>query len=347
MYITELYGLKINGVQLLHTTDSQALRIVYIVLKIKGGHFSMKKWLVGLFMSLALVFALAACSDGDNENANADGDSDGDGGDSNHLEQMKEDGKATIGFADEKPYAYEEDGELKGVAVDVATEILNELGVDEIDGQLADFGELIPGLQANKYDLITASMAITPDRCENVEFGEPEVVYGEGLVVAEGNPENLHSYEDIAADSDLTVNIMAGATEIDFVQDEGVDESQIEESPDIPATFSAIEAGRADATTGTEMTVKMAYESADSENLEWVEDFEQPDINGVPSYGAAAFHQDHDEFREAYNEVLAEFKETDEYDEILEDNYFDPETNAVDNEITTDMVCSEEVYEDR
>src|SRR5699024_10275664 len=69
---------------------------------------------------------------------------------------------------------------------------------------------------------------------------------------------------------DLTVNIMAGATEIDFVQEEGVDESQIEEAPDIPATFSAIEAGRADATTGTEMTVKMAYESADSENLEWV-----------------------------------------------------------------------------
>jgi len=305
----------------------------------------MKKWLVGLLMSLTLVFALAACSDGDDGNAN--GNNNGDGGDSDHFDQMKEDGKATIGFADEKPYAYEEDGELKGVAVDVAKEVLGELGIDEVDGQLADFGELIPGLQANKFDLITASMAITPERCENVEFGEPEVIYGEGLVVQEGNPHDIHSYEDIAADPDLTVNIMAGATEIDFVQEEGVDESQIEEAPDIPATFSAIEAGRADATTGTEMTVKMAYESADSENLEWVEDFEQPDINGVPSYGAAAFHQDHNEFREAYNEALAEFKETDKYDEILEDNFFDPETNAADDGVTTEEVCSEEVYENR
>src|SRR5699024_12088420 len=71
----------------------------------------MKKWLVGLLMSLTLVFALAACSDGDDGNAN--GNNNGDGGDSDHFDQMKEDGKATIGFADEKPYAYEEDGELR------------------------------------------------------------------------------------------------------------------------------------------------------------------------------------------------------------------------------------------
>src|SRR5699024_12771371 len=141
----------------------------------------MKKWLVGLLMSLTLVFALAACSDGDDGNAN--GNNNGDGGDYDHVDQMKEDGKATIGIADEKPYAYEEDGELKGVAVDVAKEVLVELGVDEVDGQLADFGELIPGLQANKVDLITASMAITAERSDTVEFVDAEIIYGERWVV--------------------------------------------------------------------------------------------------------------------------------------------------------------------
>src|SRR5699024_365613 len=283
---------------------------------------------------------LVACTI-DNNDANAD-----DPEDSDRLEELKEDG-AIIGFDDEKPYAYEEDGELKGVAVDVATEVLNEMGIDDVEGQLTDFGELIPGLKAKKFDIVTASMAITPERCENVAFGEPEVVYGEGLVVQKGNPLDLHSYQDIADNSDATVNIMQGATEIGFVQDEGVDESQIEESPDIPATFSAIEAGRADATTGTEMTIKMAYESADSDELELVEDFEQPDIVGVPSYGAAAFRPDDDALREAYNEKLAELKETDKYEELLADNFFDDESNIPEDDVTAEMVCSEEVYEDR
>jgi len=304
----------------------------------------MKKWLLGTSLSFALIFALAACSD--DSDANGDGD-DGDAEDSDRVAELQEEGSIVVGFADEKPYAYEEDGELKGVAVDVATEVLNEMGIDDVEGQLTDFGELIPGLKAKKFDIVTASMAITPERCENVAFGEPEVVYGEGLVVQKGNPLDLHSYQDIADNSDATVNIMQGATEIGFVQDEGVDESQIEESPDIPATFSAIEAGRADATTGTEMTIKMAYESADSDELELVEDFEQPDIVGVPSYGAAAFRPDDDALREAYNEKLAELKETDKYEELLADNFFDDESNIPEDDVTAEMVCSEEVYEDR
>src|SRR5699024_4463563 len=145
----------------------------------------------------AFIFALAACS-GDNNDADADNPADSD-----RIDKVKEDG-AKIGFADENPYAYEEDGEVKGVAVDVATKVLNDIGAEGVEGELIDFGELIPGLQANKFDIITASMAITPERCENVEFGKPEVVYGEGLVVQDGNPKDITSYEDLAADSDLT-----------------------------------------------------------------------------------------------------------------------------------------------
>lgn len=300
----------------------------------------MKKWLLGIGLSLIAVFALAACGDGDGDSDKASGDED-----TGRLAELQDEGTVNVGFANEKPYAYEEDGELKGVAVDVATEVLNEMGIENVEGHLAEFGQLIPGLDAKKYDIITASMAITGERCENVAFGEPEVKYGEGLIVQKGNPLDLHSYEDIAADKDITVSIMSGATEIGFVQEEGVDESQIQNAADIPATFSAVESGRADATTGTEMTIKMAYESADSDDLEFVEDFEQPAIDGVPSYGAAAFRQDDNEFREAYNEKLAELKDTDKYGELLEANYFSADTNSVESDITTEMVCSGEVYE--
>src|SRR5690625_6194184 len=85
---------------------------------------------------------------------------------------------------------------------------------------------------------------------------------------------------------------MQGATEIGFVQEMGVDEDQIKSAPDIPATFSDVESGRADVTTATEMTLKMALLSADNDDIEFVEDFEQPDVEGNPSYGSAAFKQD-------------------------------------------------------
>lgn len=317
----------------------------------------MKKWLIALLF--ALVFVLAACgsddasSDGGAEETESAEESDdaaeesdageesSDDGVSDRIKELQESG-VVIGFANEKPYAYEEDGELKGVAVDVATAVLNELGIDNIEGHLSDFGELIPGLSANKFDIITASMAITPERCENVAFGEPEVKYGEGLIVQAGNPLDLHSYKDIADNPDVTVSIMQGATEVGFVQEEGVDPSQIQEAPDIPATLSAVESGRADATTGTEMTIKLALESLGSDKLEFVEDFEQPDIEGVPSYGAAAFRLDDDDLREAYNEKLAELKETDRYGELLEANYFSATSNSVEAEVTTERVCAGE-----
>src|SRR5699024_37477 len=97
-------------------------------------------------------------------------------------------------------------------------------------------------------------------------------------------PENLKSYTDIADNENATISIMSGATENDFVVSEGVDESQIQSAPDIPATIAAVESGRADATTGTEMTLLDALESADSDNLEFVEILEDNGFDGERNY---------------------------------------------------------------
>ncbi|VDG99122.1 Probable amino-acid ABC transporter-binding protein HI_1080 precursor [Lysinibacillus sphaericus] len=288
----------------------------------------MKKSLVG-FLAIMMLVVLAAC--GKEESGSK-------------LEDLKEKGVVKVGFANEKPYAYEEDGELQGAAVAIAKAVFENLGIDEVDGKLSEFGNLIPGLGAGKFDVITAGMAITPDRCENVAFGEPEIKYGEGLIVETGNPMNLKSYKDIAANPDVKVAVMSGATEKEFMIKEGVAESQIMMVPDIPASFSAVESGRAAVTTGTEMTIKMALESANIDKLEFVNDFEQPEIEGVPSYGAAAFLNEDDELREAYNAELKKMKENGEIAALIEPFGFTEEMNTVDKEITTKSVCSGENY---
>jgi len=283
-------------------------------------------------MATAMLFVLAACGSDDSAK------------DESVLDELREKGKVTVGFANEKPYAYEEDGELKGAAVEIAKEVLHNLGIEEVEGRLSDFGNLIPGLNAGKFDLITAGMAITPDRCENTAFGEPEIQYGEGLIVEAGNPMELRSYKDVAANPDIKIAVMSGATEIDFLIREGVDESQIMKVPDIPASFSAVESGRAHATTGTEMTIKMALESANQDKLEFVNDFTQPDIEGNPSFGAAAFRKDNDEFREAYNAELAKLKEEGKIDDLITPSGFSAEMNVVDVNLTTASICSGENY---
>ncbi|WP_099156535.1 ectoine/hydroxyectoine ABC transporter substrate-binding protein EhuB [Virgibacillus ndiopensis] len=295
----------------------------------------MKKLLLMAVFCFSLILLAACGSD----------DASGDGGDSGEdkLAKLKDKGTVTVGFANEKPYAYQEDGELKGAAVDIATAVFKEMGIDNVEGKLSDFGQLIPGLNAGKFDVITAGMAINPDRCENADFGEPEMMYGEGLIVQKGNPKDLHSYKDIA-ESGASVSIMSGATENEYVKHEGVKDDQIQPASDIPATFSAVESGRADATTGTEMTVKMALESSGNEKLEFVDDFEQPDIEGTPSYGAAAFHKNNDALREAYNEQLAKLKEDGTVKELLEANGFSAEGNSVPADITAEGVCSGEQY---
>ncbi|MCG3419313.1 ectoine/hydroxyectoine ABC transporter substrate-binding protein EhuB [Oceanobacillus jordanicus] len=300
----------------------------------------MKKIILTSLLGLILI-ALAACGSED-EGANGDGgDSESNGG---KLEELQEAGTVTIGFANEEPYAYEEDGELKGAAVDIAAAVFAELGIDNMKSQLSNFDSLIPGLQANQFDVVTAGMAITPDRCEQAAFGEPEMVYGEGLVVQAGNPLNIQSYQDIADNPDIRVTVMSGATEVGYLESVGVSDDQVTPADDIPATFSAIQADRADVTTATEMTLRMAVETA-GDDLEFVDNFEQPDIEGVPSYGAAAFSKDNTELRDAYNEKLKELKEDGTVAELLEANGFDPESNMAEaGEITTESVCSGENY---
>lgn len=285
----------------------------------------MKKGLLASIIGISIVL-LSAC-----------------GADYATLSELQDKGEIKVGFANEKPYGYENDeGELTGASVDTARAVFKELGIDVIDGHLADYDELVPGLGAGKFDAITSGMAITPDRCENAAFAEPDMKYGEGLIVQKGNPLDLHSYKDIADNPDAMISIMSGATENNFVVSEGVDEDQIQSAPDIPANIADVESGRADAATATEMTLIMALESADSDNLEFVEDFKQPDIDGVPSFGAVAFHPDNEELLEAFNEKLAELKADGTVAQILEDNGFDPERNFPDEGVTTEMVCKGE-----
>jgi polar amino acid transport system substrate-binding protein len=221
------------------------------------------------------------------------------------LEQARERGFIRVGFANEVPYAYANpDGTLTGEAVEVARAVFQELGIPEMDGVLTEFGSLIPGLQAGRFDVITAGMYVTPTRCEQVAFADPEYQIGEGIVVPDGNPMAITSYEDIAANPEIRVGTGAGWLEYDYMVAMGVAEDQIVTFPDATSGMAGLQADRIDVFTGTSLTMREI--SGRTNGVEFVEDFVQPTIDGetVISYGAAAFRIADADFRDAYNEVL-------------------------------------------
>lgn len=314
-------------------------------------------------LAIVLAFTLAACggesvnspaannsvnsgnnggSNGDNlGGSNGGGHDAGGGASAGTLAKAQEDGVISVGFANEKPYAYlDENNQLRGEAPDIAKAIMAELGVNELDSQLLEFGQLIGGLQAERYDMITAGMYVNPDRCEKVIFAEPEYRMGEALAVKAGNPKNIRSYEDVAENPDVKIAVMTGAIEIQLLEGAGAADNQIVEVPDQPTAISALQSGQVDGVTMTYMSLVNMLESAGDDNLERVEDFEQPkdaDGNEVWGYGAAAFRPADTALRDAYNEGLQQLKESGKLLEILLDNGFAEE--HLPGDITTAELC--------
>src|SRR4051794_38461420 len=100
------------------------------------------------------------------------------------LERVKRTGEIRIGFANEAPFGYQTpDGKLTGEAPEVGKAVLKQLGVTKVEGVLTEFGALIPGLRAGRFDMIAAGMYITPPRCKQVQFSEPSYSIGEAFAV--------------------------------------------------------------------------------------------------------------------------------------------------------------------
>jgi polar amino acid transport system substrate-binding protein len=235
------------------------------------------------------------------------------------LKQVQSQGYIRGASANEVPYSYmDADGKAKGIGPDVATAVLKTLGVNDIEWTVTPFGSLIPGLKARRYDFVAAEMNILPDRCKQVRFTEPNSSYGEGMLVPQGNPRNLHAYEDIRKNPALKVAIVSGADQLDFLHGIGVPDSQIvliQANADAPSTVAT---GRADAYAATELTVAQLVSSAGA-RLQQAEPFTDPVVNGKPvrSYGGFDFRPQDKELYEAFNKALIAFKKTDDYARIL------------------------------
>ena len=231
-------------------------------------------------------------------------------------------GKIRIGYANEAPFAYmdSKQGKVTGESVEIARVILKRLGINEVEGVLTEFGSLIPGLQAKRFDIIAAGMYVTPERCQQVVFSNPTYGVGQAFLVKQGNPKNLHSYEDIAKNPDAKLGVVVGAIESEYASKLNVPPAQVAVFPDAVSALSGVQAGRADAYAATALTVNDLLNKTDqSSGLEKARPFTDPVIDGksVRGYGAYAFRTEDKAFADAFNAELAKFVGTEEHKKLV------------------------------
>ncbi|WP_198585920.1 ectoine/hydroxyectoine ABC transporter substrate-binding protein EhuB [Pararhizobium haloflavum] len=259
------------------------------------------------------------------------------------LEEIRESGTIRIAVANEIPYGFvDPSGEAKGAGPDVAKQVVEELGIENIEWVTTNFSSLIPGLQADRFDVAAAEMAIQPERCQEVIYSEPNTSYGEGLLVASGNPDDIHAYADFAERDDLTVAVMAGANQLEMMQKLGVSEDRIVTIASNSDAISTVSTGRANAYAATGLTANELAEQ--SEQVELASDFSDPVIDGSEqrSWGGFAFANESTDLRDAWNEALATIKDGDEWAEIVGGYGFTQEDIDGSFNRTTEELCSAE-----
>ncbi|CAN5439784.1 ectoine/hydroxyectoine ABC transporter substrate-binding protein EhuB [soil metagenome] len=286
------------------------------------------RWLRAFAMLLGLALLAAGCATDDTDPDTAAGDADqatasaddgpvaesdapaGEG----LLGELQESGSIRIGIANEVPYGFEdEDGNVTGEAPEVARVVLEELGITEVEAVIVDFGALIPGLQADRFDMIAAGMFINAERAQQIIFSDPDYCVSNSFAVADGNPMDISDFQSVI-DSGASVAVLSGAVDEGYAVDSGVPEDQIDRYSDVNAQYDALSAGRVDAVSGTSLTVNTQTDTRSG--MEATESF-FPVIDGVEQIGCGGFGFSDQELRDAFNEVLKERQADGTVEEIV------------------------------
>lgn len=216
------------------------------------------------------------------------------------------------------PFNYiESDGTIAGFDVDIAMELCKRMDV-ECDVVAQDWDGIIPGLLANKYDVIVASMFITEERKKQVDFTDPYYLAAMTHVVPKDSGITEFTNESLAG---KIIGAQSGTTQADFAEATYPD-AEVRLYPTQDEVNLDMASGRIDLQIGDMLPM-----------LDWTtksDDGACCELAGEPITDPAfvgdgvgmAVRQEDDELREKLNKALAEMRADGTYLEI-NNKYFD------------------------
>ncbi len=254
------------------------------------------------------------------------------------LQRIKDAGTIKIGIAGEVPYGYTEGDKVTGEAPEVAKAVFKALGVNKVEPAQVEFGQLIPALNAGQFDMVSAGMAILPDRCKNAAFSDVDYVTPTAFMVPKGNPKKVKNFEDVKSQG-LTIAVLSGTIEQSVAKATGIPDSNIQPYDGQPELFQALKDNRAYCGALTDISLRMLLKQNSGAPFEVTDGF-VPKIDGKEQIqaGGFVFRKGEDDLVSAFNKELDKLHSSGDWLDIVKPFGF-TDTNLPPKDVTTDQLC--------
>lgn len=267
------------------------------------------KW-PSFMLVLILSLVLSGCSTGtDTPSTSGGGGGGGDTEAKGTIERIKERGKLIAGVKyDTKLFGLKDpaSGNVEGFDIDIAKALAKQILGDETKVELKEVTSKtrIPMLQNGDIDIIIATMTITDERKEQVDFSDVYFEAGQSLLVK--NDSAITGLESL---SGVKVLAVKGSTSAQNIREKAPD-AEVLEFDNYQDAFTALKAGKGEALT-TDNIILIGMQQTDNS-------FQLVGGNFTSEPYGMAIRKGDTAFVEEVNTLLKSLKDSGEYDSLHE-----------------------------
>jgi polar amino acid transport system substrate-binding protein len=210
----------------------------------------------------------------------------------------------------------EADGTLTGFDIDIAKALCEEMKA-ECTFVTQDWDGIIPALQAGKFDAIIASMSITPERMEKVDFTNK--YYNTPPAVAVPKDSDITEATDAALAGKM-LGAQSSTTHSNYAEAK-LPSAELKLYPTTDEYKLDIDSGRIDAVIDDVVVLDEWVKSDAGACCKILGTLKpDPEINGAGA--GIAIRKGEDDLKDAFNKAIVAIRENGTYKEI-NDKYFD------------------------
>jgi polar amino acid transport system substrate-binding protein len=193
------------------------------------------------------------------------------------LAKWQSKGEILVGTTIAPPVSFQDDkGVLTGAAGEIFLQFLKDMCITaKVTVVPTVFDSLIPSVQAGRLDIVVDAIYIKPARQEIVDFVDPFMYDPEALIVAKGNPKNIHQLSDMCGNS---AGANQGSTMQTYLEDANKNcpadkQIDIKPYPDFKDEYLDVTSGRLDAAIADGVEVAYSLKTNPALQYEVVADY--------------------------------------------------------------------------
>lgn len=213
------------------------------------------------------------------------------------LKDVQASGELKIGLeGDWQPFSYhDEDDNLVGYDVEVATKVAEKLGVKAVITE-GPWDGLLTGLDTGVYDVVVNGVDVTPERSETFDFTDAYAYDHIDLVVKKENTA-ISSFEDL---KDKKSANSTGSTYAEMGEEYGATVSNV---PTLAETMELVLNGTVDATINADTSIQDYLNTTGEKGLKVVAQDDEATEYAIP------VKKGNTSLKEAINDALKELRE--------------------------------------